>query len=233
MKDSPKERAIELASGVAGEIAEVAITALSRDPFLGAVAGPFLDTAATLLLRRATVFWQPVREAGISPSEFVESIQNDERVFDLLRDASEAAARTSLDEKIRALGSALLSGLMAKDDAQIEEAIIIVDALRELEAIHIRVLRILEEAPPMEVPPADGSTARPMRAQVSREKLAAELDNPERVLNGVLAPLEAQHLVENSAIGLWDYSGNPEWSLTDFGQALLDLLRESGQTVQS
>jgi hypothetical protein len=67
-------------------------------------------------------------------------IQSNERLSDLLHNALRAAAASGLEAKRRALGKALASGVLAQDDATIDESELLVSALSNIEAPHVRVL---------------------------------------------------------------------------------------------
>jgi len=64
----------------------------------------------------------------------------DERKDDLGAQVFRIALKTESETKMRALGRALAEGLLANDDAAVDETSLLLRALEDLEAAHIRVL---------------------------------------------------------------------------------------------
>lgn len=77
---------------------------------------------------------------GSTPEEFADQIRQDEHRRLLGGIAFSAGSRTRNKKKIRGLGRALADGVLAEDDAKIDEAHLILRAIDDLEAPHIAVL---------------------------------------------------------------------------------------------
>jgi hypothetical protein len=80
---------------------------------------------------------------AVEASELIRRVQRDDRLAQLLFDAGRAAAQTLLDAKITALARVVAPTWL--DNAKIDEARYIVQTIGQLEVLHIRVLRALEE----------------------------------------------------------------------------------------
>lgn len=78
--------------------------------------------------------------AGMTPEQLVEIIVTSERVTDLLRSAIDGARRTSIEDKVRALGRVLATGALAEDDAEVDEAELMMRTLDDIGAAEIRSL---------------------------------------------------------------------------------------------
>lgn len=73
---------------------------------------------------------------------FIKRVSEEERLTHLFLDAMDAASRTALREKRRLLG--LTVGRAVLDDAQIDNAELVVAALKDLDAVHFRLLEELQ-----------------------------------------------------------------------------------------
>lgn len=73
---------------------------------------------------------------------FIKRLREEERLAFLFLDALDAAGRTAIREKRRLLGMTV--GRAVLDDAQIDNAELVVAALRDLDAIHFRLLEELQ-----------------------------------------------------------------------------------------
>lgn len=103
-----------------------------------------------------------------------------------------AGTRTVNADKLRALGRALANGL--KDDALVDPEMLVVAALADLEAPHVKVLRhVAEEWPPIWTiggrRSRGGGPAEPGQPAWSAKDLGAEMPETSRVLEPVLATL--------------------------------------------
>lgn len=78
-----------------------------------------------------------------APDEFAEIIRQDEERRLLGGIAFAAGSRTRNRDKIRGLGRALADGVLADDDARLDETHLILRAMDDLEAPHITVLDFL------------------------------------------------------------------------------------------
>lgn len=129
----------------------------------------------------------------------------DDRLALLLLEAVEAAARSALEEKRRLLGRVV--GRAVLDDAQVDEAQLVVAALRGLDAPHIRALERLARA-------ARHSSGWDDLAQQEAVSKASDAE-PE--------PVRAALLAHGAVYGATGYGGS--WlgvvRVTDFGMRLL------------
>lgn len=118
----------------------------------GAMAGAALEPVLALALHRATgeiAEWRQAsaaavldgaaRRLGQSPDRLVDSAAHWPESAQLLAETLTAAARTLNEQKIRALSRALANGLR-DDEARPDEEQLVVSALAEVEAPHIKVL---------------------------------------------------------------------------------------------
>jgi len=72
------------------------------------------------------------------------TIMADERLTDLFRMTMELAARSGSEQKLKALGKALASGVLANDDAAYEQSLLLMRTIGQLEAPDIRVLSLVQ-----------------------------------------------------------------------------------------
>ncbi len=115
---------------------------LSAIPYVG---GPLEVLVSDPIERRQA----RVRETGEVAREtvgdddaFVKRLQEDPVLADMLVEAAEAASRTDLSAKRRAMGRVV--GNAVRDDALIEEGQLLLAALRDLEAPHFVLLARIE-----------------------------------------------------------------------------------------
>lgn len=115
--------------------------------FLAAVAAvPAIGGTLVVLLqktieddrRRIADVANSAREVVDDDERFVRRLQDDERLRDMLREALEAGARTSVEAKRIAMGRVL--GQAVKDDAQIDDSAAMLQALAALENPHFALL---------------------------------------------------------------------------------------------
>ena len=113
-------------------------------PHIGQQVADFRRDRYVLELHRARVVAEATAEAtGWSPEELVEAVASNERLADLLLRALEAARRSGVEMKLRALGRAVGSGALAADDAEVDTAELLVRTLDDIGAAEIRRLLAL------------------------------------------------------------------------------------------
>ena len=95
--------------------------------------------------RARTAFEGATSAAGMSADELLEAIMADERLTDLFRMTMELAARSSSEQKLKALGTALASGVLATDDAEVDEAQLLLRTVGQLEPVDARALALLSQ----------------------------------------------------------------------------------------
>ncbi|MDI3241650.1 hypothetical protein QK292_08755 [Arthrobacter sp. AL08] len=93
-----------------------------------------------------TMMGQARLSSGMEFEDFTATVENDpERLLSFVA-ACDAARRTALDEKIKALGRAV--GDLARDDALVDESAIWIDLFSQIEAPHVRLVLALFEMDP-------------------------------------------------------------------------------------
>jgi hypothetical protein len=76
-----------------------------------------------------------------------ERLGADESLLDLLRQATDAAARTSLNEKRIVMGRVLAQAVL--DQAVIDEVVAMLGAISRLEAVHFHFLGLIKHSEPL------------------------------------------------------------------------------------
>ena len=117
----------------------------------GATAGPLAEPMiagvwaelADAVKRRHKRTIDATVEAGVPPEELEDRIHASERTELLTGYALSAAGRTAWDDKVRALGRSLASGLLAEDDAEIDVEQMIIAAITDIEAPQLALLELL------------------------------------------------------------------------------------------
>ena len=131
----------------------------------------------------------------------------------LLAQAVEAAGNALHESKVDLLARLVAEGV--RDDARVDEALIMVDTVRQLELPHLRLLAILDTAP-------DGHSSRPY------EWTAQEIGDVDpglgEALDGLAAKLQGLALANRVTTGS---DAHPEaWRLTRYGRQCLRHLHE-------
>ncbi|WP_285550263.1 hypothetical protein [Actinoplanes regularis] len=134
-------------AALAAELGPLAVPA-------GAAAGavvkevPLLGQLLADRRRSATdVVERAIAYAGCTPEEFVNVLAADPEHRYLLRRAIQAASDSVSEEKRRILAAALAAGAIATDDAVVDESVLVIDAVAQIESVHLRVLVLLATEP--------------------------------------------------------------------------------------
>jgi hypothetical protein len=132
------------AGAVGGALVGVAVAG-PAGALAGAASGAVLDHVVKEALGRRRARGTraldiAAAEAHLTPEQLLQRILADERLLELAATVVAAAAETTLNAKIRALGQALARGTLATDEAEIDAERFMVATLAALEALHIRVL---------------------------------------------------------------------------------------------
>ncbi len=169
--------------------------------------------------RRAGEFEDELLNAAQrSPDEIINLILNDERAGELFERGVQAALLTADERHRRALARAVASGLLANDEAEVNQRQFIFDALASLAEPHIHVLiQIAQPYPGYEEdkhkPPGE------RRAWGwSLEALSQHLPGLVPVLSPVVSVLLGNGLIEDKDIR--------RWVVTDYGKQAVRLLEE-------
>lgn len=154
----------------------------------------------------------------LSAEEMAELLGHD-RLAELVGYAWEAAARTGSEEKRWILARIAAAGLRGEvDDAEIDPLPLLVRTVETLDGPHIRLLVLI-------------ATPRPGTGQLRGTALEGFLavDDLEGLWPGaaglvkpMLAVLERENLVEDRAVGTWDY--RPAYRITAYGRRFLRYL---------
>ncbi|WP_040925914.1 hypothetical protein [Saccharomonospora marina] len=140
--------------------------------------------------------------------------------LELLAQVLEAAARTSMEDKIQALGQILADGL--RSDSHLDEARLLASMVNDLEAPHVVVLKLIAEQP--EPPKAMWSNPGGHRGW-ERTHLALALSDYDGFLDGVLAALVRHGALRTLGDGTWDGVANTDaHGITRLGTRCLQLL---------
>jgi hypothetical protein len=138
----------------------------------------------------------------------------------------EAAARTTIDEKLRALSEVLVAGLTP--DTVVDEAAILADALHEIDRPHIGLLRVLAEAQVT----TDAITE--VGGGWTRDRILEALPGMRLTLDAILGALERHDLVrsnEQTWPGGIGYERPGPYAVTPLGLRLLELLRPDDKEI--
>jgi hypothetical protein len=189
---------------------------------VGAATGAVLEHVTREALRRR---WErgeqaveiAAAEANLTPEELLQRILADKRLLELAATVIAAAAETTLDAQIRALGQALARGTLADDDTEIERERFIARRLAALEPLHVRALFVLA-----------GRT--PGQLAWGADYVAAEINASPGQAEALLAKLTAEGLARDATefVPVMGPRGGPRWEISDLGQEVLALLRGDG-----
>jgi hypothetical protein len=124
-----------------GRHADIEFVASMVSPSRGQAIGKWLESLRVRSEDRGRTAFEAATEAArISADELLDSIMADERLTDLFRMTMELAAKSGNEQKLNALGKALASGSLAKDDAEYDEALLLMRTIGQLEPADVRVL---------------------------------------------------------------------------------------------
>lgn len=179
----------------------------------------FGDTAAT--------------EADTTLDALVEEAFTDPCKLEVLGRATEAASRALDDGKIDLLARIYAHGVHGHD--LIDETAVMIDAVRQIEGPHLRVMEVLSRPGPQFLPSPDtqdamlgnmlgtlpGGQGRP-NTQVWRNDQLAAASGVGDALSALVAKLAGLGMVYDEGIGRIDYQ--PYWQLTPFGRNCLRFL---------
>lgn len=142
-----------------------------------------------------------------------------------------AAARTPLEDKLPALARVLADGL--RDDAKVDEALVLAGALDDLEAPHVQVLALIVD---YATPPLRSRFVAPMELERNpgvgisgwpSDQIAEHLPQVSLVLPALTQTLIRHGLIREPPAGSWPDDGEARLSSTDLGERCLALLRTS------
>jgi hypothetical protein len=182
----------------------------------GSVVQYMLDVEERQRTHALEVFGLEVfRVAGDRSAEFVERVLDGDARIRLTFAAIEAAARSAFDLKIRAIGRALVSGVLTSDDAEIDEANLVIGALRDLEMVELGALQVL-----MDTQRRGGGLFDPKNA------LAEQSYGSEAVQDALVAKLTRHGLINTFQKGELAFGGTSGVSV--FGSRVFSYVEERG-----
>jgi hypothetical protein len=161
---------------------------------------------------------------AVTAEELLDRAGSDERRVELTMRAMDAAARSTSEAKIRALGRALATGVLAEDDAIVDREMFVVDALSRLEAPHIKLLNILSGT---SQPQRNGVLYTTHELAWSVPQLVRAYPQVEATLGAIVAALTSLGAAVDVTTGGFG-GGEPSYQASDFGHALLRRLRGAG-----
>jgi hypothetical protein len=213
---------------------------------IGAVpAGAFFGAVAERMVEVGVRQWQTrvervdrfgttaAAEANITVDALVEEALADPRKLEVLGRATEAAARALDERKIDLLARIYAHGVHGHD--LIDETAVLVDAVRQIEGSHLRVLAVLSRPGPQLLPARDSKQTTlsqvpgtvfddPETRDVfawRNDQLAAESGVGD-ALSALIAKLAGLGMVYDEGVGRWDFE--PYWQPTPFGWNCLNYL---------
>jgi hypothetical protein len=156
-------------------------------------------------------------ESGMSAEQIVRQLSESEGGLRLLARTIEAARTAISDEKLLVLGRCLVNGL--RDDATLDEQLLLVGVVSALEAHHMRLLGVIGRPLPS-LPNEDGTTYEPagwMPMMIEAVDPALTGD----VVNVLIGSMLAQGVV--AAISVMDGTA---YETTSIGRLLISLATE-------
>lgn len=148
-----------------------------------------------------------MEQSGLDVEELLRRITDNEQLSILFAMTVEAAQRSHIDSKVRALGRALASGALVSDDASLDEAQLVAATLAALEVPHVRAMLVLFEA----------GTRHGRKTECSAV-IQTSLGTTASAAQSIVAVLAHHGLV-------WvDPPGFPGWGVTDYGEKILGFL---------
>jgi hypothetical protein len=154
----------------------------------------------------------------------------DDTRMELTARTLEAAMRTTLEAKVRALGKVLAAGLDGR--ATVDEAQVLTAALADIEAPHVQVLAELRTRADTNAAAAEADRQKPGELlTMSRDDILAKLPGHRDVLDAVLRILEGHYLVVPVSLGMTfeTWGGPGRWGITDLGRSCLKRIEEAAE----
>jgi len=189
-----------------------------------------------------TLLWQQRRDRiqrfageaemriGTTMEDLLHEAATNPRTLEMLARSVEAAARSLDDHKIDLLARIFVSGV--HDSAKVDEANILIEALRQIEAPHLRVLTVLAQPGPHLVPgraiegQPEVSENTPQIPTWRVEDIFAQDPGLRGAFDALIARLYALDFVYDEGNGRLDYK--PLWSLTRFGRVCVQYFDKRG-----
>lgn len=199
--------------------------------FLSAAVGSMAEEGVGLLNRLHESRRDRVRRfaetaATAEPlDDLLSAASADPRKLELLAQALDAVTRSLGDWKVDLLARVFVAG--TRDDARIDQAVVLIEVIRQLEVPHLRVLSILSGPGPTRTTETPVShwviPARQVWLVQDILKKDQEIEDAFQVL---VARLQGLGLVTDERVGGVDFE--PLWQLSPFGWQCVDYLTAHG-----
>jgi hypothetical protein len=216
----------EVISNVVNEAAKTMAMYAGMDPMsaaaIGGAAAGVSKTAeaafARLVERRGARVEAALRATGQDSEHLLLTAMDDDRKLELLGRALEVAQRTVDEERVRFYGRIAAEGVLASDNAVIDEKDRIFSAVAALDSADLKVLLFMVTDRAWQKHVASGQN----------RVVADELPEVAHVLDAIFARLENLGMITGQGEGglMW----GSEWTVTQFGRLCVDeLYRLGGQ----
>lgn len=209
---------------------------LGATPLLGPILGPLVGNMSAPLFEEASFALRNALEtrrvrvetaydvgcdvANKSREELAVLAIQDDRRIDLLTAALEAAATSDDERKIRVLGRSMALGIIATDEAKVDEHLRVVKTLAALDSVDVRVLEIMR---------ADTSTWQKRGGSEGAPAVADVAPAVEPIIDAIFARLSMHGLITDESAGEGLIWGGSPWRMTVFGRLCTDVLLALGQ----
>jgi hypothetical protein len=163
---------------------------------------------------------EAINESGLDVVELVRRSLVDDKRATLMSMALQAAADAEDGRKVGALGRAYARGVIAADDAHVDEQKRIVATLADLDPIDVRVLDRMTERESWLMYRED--------SQPHMQAIVDVVPGVQAVIDSVASRLTTLGLISDSSPG--GISWGSSWRVTQFGRLCMDMLREIGES---
>lgn len=155
-EQTPGGLAASLVASAAGATIGLVVAGPTAAAAAGVIAPPVLQSLINFLGLRferarhkaARVLTDAAAQNKVTEDKLVETAERSPQKTELLTEAVNAAARSTTDQKLKALASAVARGVAGDDNTAAQERITVA-ALADIEPLHIAVMNCLLLRPPM------------------------------------------------------------------------------------
>jgi hypothetical protein len=198
---------------------------------IGGMIGPLAEELS-FALRRAANFQRTQGEYMLGEAASTSQIPVDALLAELTSDparlqlllrALEVAARSATEGKLVLVADLLATGALAKDNAVVDEQMLVVDAVGALESPHFRLLIVLGDPSPVwwDAPAARAT----FRRAWPEERILQRNPGLTNSLTALAARLQSLGLARDVSRGP---SPDPLWELTQFGRICFEAVKKRG-----
>lgn len=188
------------------------LLALRMVPRVGEALAQYVVDRSERRNRRAESFVTTASaESGLDPEELLSRIMKDPRLSELFERAVAHAVASASERKRSAFAKLLSTGVLAIDDAEVDLAELLLDAVSHLEVAELKLLDTMRN------PPQDVRGRISIGTPMTMEMLFALYGGSPRAVETLVAKLEASGLIKNIASGK---VGEQQWIVTPFGESV-------------